>query len=150
MWLETEKFDTEFLYVVSLAASNDMGLDRGQFGDLEGSSSREHVVKFERVGPKVLLVEQNLDHRAVTDNIAKERSVEEAFARSVLWAFKVEAEENGSVLVDATAFLLNHAHGVAEKLKTKKQGEYNVDPAAPRSNCSSRKIFQRTLKSKRL
>ncbi len=131
VWLEIDKFDTEFLYVASLAAgvgSNDIGLDRGQFGDLDGESGRpEHLVKFERSGPKVLLVEQNLAYRAVTKNADEKRSVEEAFARSVLWGFKVEAEEKGRVLVDATPFLLNDAHGVADKLKAKKQGIYKID-----------------------
>ena len=132
VWLEIPNFDSEFLYVVSLAAgvgSNDIGLDRGQFGDLESSASPEHLVKFERVGPKVLLIERNLAYRAVTKNQDEQRSVEEAFARSVLWGFKVEAEEKGRVLVDATPFLLNDAHGVADKLKVKKQGTYKVDDA---------------------
>jgi Met-zincin/Domain of unknown function (DUF5117) len=131
IWLEIAKFETEFLYVASLAAgigSNDIGLDRGQFGDLSSDGSRpEHLVKFERSGPKVLLVEQNLAYRAVTKNAEEKRSVEEAFARSVLWGFKVEAEEKGRVLIDATPFLLNDAHGVADKLKATKQGTYKVD-----------------------
>jgi hypothetical protein len=131
VWLEIAKFDTEFLYVASLAAgigSNDIGLDRGQFGDLSGEAGRpEHLVKFERSGPKVLLVEQNLAYRAVTKNPEEKRSVEEAFARSVLWGFKVEAEEKGRVLVDVTPFLLNDAHGVAGKLKASKQGTYKID-----------------------
>ncbi|MEO8043855.1 MAG: zinc-dependent metalloprotease [Spartobacteria bacterium] len=131
VWLEIDKFETDFLYVASLAAgvgSNDIGLDRGQFGDLESESSRpEHLVKFERSGPKVLLVEQNLAYRAVTKNADEKRSVEEAFARSVLWGFKVEAEEKERVLVDATPFLLNDAHGVADKLQAKKQGTYKID-----------------------
>ncbi len=131
VWLEIDKFDSEFLYVVSLAAgvgSNDIGLDRGEFGDLDrDTGSPEHLVKFERVGPKVLLIEQNLAYRANTKNADEERSVAEAFARSVLWGFKVEAEEGGRVLVDATRFLLNDAHGVADKLKEKKQGTYKVD-----------------------
>ena len=133
VWLEIPKFDAEFLYVVSLAAgvgSNDIGLDRGQFGDLDSEFVHpEHLVKFERVGPKVLLIEQNLAFRAVTKNVDEQRAVEEAFARSVLWGFKIEAEENGHVLIDATPFLLNDAHGVAEKLKEKKQGKYKVDEA---------------------
>ena len=81
------------------------------------------MVKFERVGPKVLLVEQNLSYRAVTKDPDEQRSVEEAFAHSVLWGFKVEAEEKDRVLVDATSFLLNDAHGVAEKLKDKETGD---------------------------
>jgi hypothetical protein len=51
--LEIPRFDTEFLYQVSLptgVGSNPLGLDRGQLGDT-------HVVRFERSGPKVLLVE---------------------------------------------------------------------------------------------
>ncbi len=129
-WLEIEKFDTDFLYVASLAAgigSNDIGLDRGQFADLDSPNTPEHLVKFERVGRKVLLIEKNLAYRAVTPNADEQRSVEDAFARSVLWGFAVEAEENGRVLVDATSFLLNDAHGVADKLKQTKQGAYKVD-----------------------
>ena len=91
LWLQIDKFDTDFLYVVSLAAgigSNDIGLDRGQFGDLESEFIRpEHLVRFERVGPKVLLVEQNLSYRAVTSNSDEKRAVDQAFARSVLWGF---------------------------------------------------------------
>ncbi|MDQ2868128.1 MAG: zinc-dependent metalloprotease [Verrucomicrobiota bacterium] len=130
IWLEIGKFDVDFLYVVSLSSgigSNDIGLDRGQFGDLDGTATPEHLVKFERVGPKVLLIEQNLAYRAITKNEDEKRAVEQAFARSVLGGFKVEAEENGRVLVDATPFLLKDAHGVAEKLKSSKQGTYKVD-----------------------
>ena len=130
VWLEIGKFDSEFLYVASLAAgigSNDIGLDRGEFGDLEGSARPEHVVKFQRLGPKVLLVEENMAFRAVTNDADEKRAAEEAVAQSVLWGFKVEAEENGRVLVDATPFLLNDAHGVADKLKETKQGSYKVD-----------------------
>jgi hypothetical protein len=132
IWLEINRFDADFLYVVSLASgvgSNDIGLDRGMFGDLEGESNPEHLVRFERVGPKVLLVEQNLSYRAVTKNPDEKRAVAESFARSTLGGFKVEAEEGDRVLVDATSFLLQDAHGVAEKLKKKEQGTYKVDEA---------------------
>ena len=123
LWLEVSHFDTDFLYVESLAAgvgSNDIGLDRGQLG---GS----HVVRFTRVGPRVLLVEQNLRYRAVSDNADERTAVEQSFAQSVVWGFKVEAEENGRVLVDATPFLLHDAHGVAETLAAQKQGAYKLD-----------------------
>src|SRR5258708_32367090 len=56
-----DKFDTEFLYVPSLTAgigSNDIGLARNQMG-------RERIVKFQRKGPKILLVEPNYFYRAV-------------------------------------------------------------------------------------
>src|SRR5947209_1171668 len=132
IWLEIARFDSDFLYVTSLATgvgSNDIGLDRGQFGDLEGKSNPEHLVRFVRSGPKVLLIEQNVDYRANSPNPDERAAVEQAFAQSALWGFKVEAEENGRVLVDATAFLLNDARGVAETLKATKQGTYKVDEA---------------------
>jgi len=124
LWLEIGRFNTELLYLESLAAgigSNDIGLDRGQLG-------REHIVKFQRVGPKVLLVEPNYGFRALTSSPAERRAVEESFAQSVLWGFKVAAEQSGRALVDATAFFLRDVHGVAGRLKGERQGDYRLDP----------------------
>ena len=123
--MEISRFDEEFLYQVSLASglgSNPVGLDRGQLGD-------SRVVMFRRFGPKVLLVETNYKYRALTERAAERRAVDESFAQSVHWGFKVEAEEAGKVLVDATAFFLRDAHGVPERLKQAKQGAYKLDDA---------------------
>ncbi len=125
VWLEIDKWETEFLYVNSLATgigSNDIGLDRGQLG-------RERVVKFWRSGPKVLLVQPNYSFRAITDNPDEQRAVEEAFAQSVLWGFEVIAEEDNRVLVDASDFYLRDAHDVAGTLKRTEQGAYTLDPS---------------------
>ncbi len=125
MWLEIDKWDTEFLYIESLPAgvgSNDVGLDRGQVG-----SAR--VVKFERSGPKVLLLESNYRFRAISDSPDERESVSEAFAESALWGFKVEAEEGSRVLVDATDFFLHDAHRVVATLRRAKQGDYHLDAA---------------------
>ena len=121
--LEIPRFDAEFLYQVSLptgVGSNPIGLDRGQLGDTR-------VVHFERVGPKVLLVEPNQRFRAITRDAAERRAVEESFARSVIWGFKVEAAEGSRVLVDATSFFLRDAHGVADRLRESNQGGYRLD-----------------------
>ncbi|MBL0739776.1 zinc-dependent metalloprotease [Chryseolinea lacunae] len=123
IFLVIDKFDTEFLYVYSLATgvgSNDIGLDRGKLG-------AEQVVKFERRGPKVLLVQPNYFYRAISANKDERRAVEEAFAQSVLHGFKVEAEEGGKVLVEATDFLMEDAQGVSETLAETKQGNYRLD-----------------------
>src|SRR4029077_20103265 len=64
LWLEIDKWDSEFLYQSSLPAglgSNDIGLDRGQLG-------ATRIVRFERSGPKILLVQENLNFRAVTND----------------------------------------------------------------------------------
>lgn len=123
IWLEIPRFNQEFLYQTSLPAglgSNDIGLDRGQLGGT-------HVVRFERSGNKVLLIESNYDYRARSESEAERRAVKQSFAESTLWGFKIEAEQKDRVLVDATDFLLRDAHGVAERLAQAKQGSYRLD-----------------------
>ncbi len=125
IFLEVTPFERDLLYVVSLPAgigSNDIGLDRGQLGG-------ERIVRFQRVGPRVLLTEPNQRYRAESGSAAERRAVEESFAASVLWGFRVEAEGNGRVLVDATDFVLRDAHGVIGTLQRTRQGTYRLDPA---------------------
>ncbi len=123
VYLEISRFNAEFLYLVSLptgVGSNPIGLDRAQFGDTR-------VVKFERAGNKVLMVQPNYEFRALSNNAAERKSVEESFARSVIWGFKIEAADGERVLVDATNFLIRDAHGVADRLNQSRQGTYNFD-----------------------
>ncbi|MFN0212658.1 MAG: zinc-dependent metalloprotease [Saprospiraceae bacterium] len=123
IWLEINQFDTEFLYVNTLPAgvgSNDIGLDRGQIGNTR-------VVKFIRSGNKILLVQPNLTYRASSTNALERRSVEEAFAQSVLWGFTIAAKENGRYLVDFTPFLMQDAHDVSGTLASSNQGTYAAD-----------------------
>src|SRR5258705_2470849 len=125
LWLEIDKWGTEFLYQSSMPAgigSNDIGLDRGQLGGT-------HVVRFERSGPKVLLVQSNLEFRAVSNDADERRAVRDSFAESALWGFTVAAEEGERALVDATDFFLRDAHGVPAALRKTKQGNYHLDSA---------------------
>ena len=120
IFLEIPRFNTDFLYATGLAAglgSNDLGLDRGQ----EGGGK---VVSFERVGPRVLMVQPQESFRSSSSNPAEQRSVEDSFAKSVLWGFAVAAESNGRVLVDATDFFLRDGHGASGGLRP---GTYRVD-----------------------
>jgi hypothetical protein len=125
LWLEIDKWDSQFLYQSGLTAgvgSNDIGLDRGQLGETR-------IVRFERSGPKILLVQENLGFRAVSSDVHEQRAVRESFAESVIGGFVAAAEENGDVLVDATDFFLRDAHGVSNALKRAKQGTFRLDPA---------------------
>ena len=119
LWLEIGSLGVEVLYVNALAAgvgSNDIGLDRGQLG---GS----RIVRFERVGRKILMVQPNYGYRATTSNPDEHRAVEDAFATSVLFGFTVAARTDDRFLVDATPFLLRDVHGVADRLP----GTYRLD-----------------------
>jgi len=123
LWLEIDKWGTEFLYQSSLPAgigSNDIGLDRGQLGGT-------HIVRFERSGPKVLLLQSNLQFRAVSNDGDERRAVRDSFAESALWGFTVAAEDGERALVDATDFFLRDAHHVPEALRRTKQGAYRLD-----------------------
>ena len=123
VWLEINRWNEEFLYLTSLShgvGSNDIGLDRGQF-------SNQRIVKFQRQGNKVFLVQPNYDFRATTDNDMERRAVAESFAESVLWGFEIAAEEGGRVLVDATSFYLEDTHGVADALAAADQGQFQPD-----------------------
>ena len=90
--------------------SNDIGLDRGQLGP-------SYVVEIKRMADKIVFFVPNLGFRAEEGSPAEQRSVAEAFAPSVLWAAKIEAEdENGDVLIDLSSYLLRDAHNVSRSV----------------------------------
>ncbi|HXD30232.1 MAG TPA: zinc-dependent metalloprotease [Pyrinomonadaceae bacterium] len=124
LWLEIDKWSTDFLYVESLPAgigSNDIGLDRGQLGST-------FIVRFERIGPRVLLIANNNAFRANSDNEDERRAVKDAFAESTLFGFEVSAEEGNRALVDATSFYLRDAHQIPNTLQRSQQGSFRLDP----------------------
>ncbi len=134
LWMEINKFDTELLYATGLTAglgSNDIGLDRGQSGT-------GRVVKFQRIGPRVLMVQPNYTFRANSTNADERRAVEDAFAKSVLWGFTVGAETDGRVLVDATDFFLRDAHNVIPRLRP---GTFRIDRSRSAVNMPATKAF---------
>ena len=123
IFIEIDKTDTEILYVTSLPAglgSNDIGLDRGLLGG-------ERIVKFSKVGRKIFLIQPNYNYRAVTNDAAEKRAVEQSFAQSTLWGFTVEAETGNHYLVDATDFLLRDAMQVTNRIRSSQQGNYSLD-----------------------
>src|SRR6266480_412486 len=74
LWLEIPRLDADVLYATGLSAglgSNDIGLDRGQ----EGGG---RIVAFQRVGPRILMVQGNESFRSSSPNPAERRSVEDS------------------------------------------------------------------------
>src|SRR5215471_694037 len=123
LYLQINKFDQAFLFLTSLPyglGQNDVGLDRGKLG-------QGVVVHFTRVGPKVLLVQPNLEYRSSSKDPAERLAVTQSFAESVPAGFKVEAEENSAALIDVTDFLMSDQFGAIKQLTESKQGSYKVD-----------------------
>jgi hypothetical protein len=139
LYLEISRLDSDMLYFDSLpyaTGSNDLGLDRGQV-------SRARLVRFERYGPRVLLVQPNELFRSSSVDAAERLAVRQSFPESIIGSFNVAAESAGgaAVLVDATDFFLRDAHGVADALV--KQGSYKLDVARSVIAIDATKVFPR-------
>ena len=121
MFLEIARLDTEFLFNTGLSAglgSNDIGLDRGS------GRGGGRLVYFQRVGPRIMLVQPNQSFRSSSKNPLERKSVEDSFAKSILWGFTVAAESGGRVLVDATDFFIRDVANAATSLRP---GNYRLD-----------------------
>ena len=120
-----DALDAPFLYQSSLprgVGSNDLGLDRGQLG-------ATRIVRFVRSGPKILLIADNLDYRAISDDADERHAIDESFARSVIWGFEIAREDGDAVLVDGTDFFLRDAHELSAQLSAAEEGEFSIDPS---------------------
>ncbi len=120
--IEVPSFGEDVLYYVSAASgagSVELPFDRGILAN--------GVIRFERSGPRVLVVQQNLDYRAVGGSPAQVENVRDSFASSVLAGLPVEAEEGGRVLVDATALFMRDAANVEGRLRSANQGAFRFD-----------------------
>jgi len=128
----------QFLYFHSLpygTGSNDLGLDRGQI-------SPGIIVDFERIGPRILLIQQNESFRSSASDPAEQLAVRQSFPDSVLAGFTIAAADpSGAVLIDATGFFLRDAHGVAETLTHLHQGSYRLDSTRSTFDLSATRAF---------
>jgi hypothetical protein len=142
LWMEINKFDTEMLYSTGLAAglgSNDLGLDRGQSG-------QGRVVTLQRIGPRVIMVQPNYTFRANSANPDERRAVEDAFAKSILWASRsapkptVACSSTRQTFSSATRTTWFHACA---------RGPSAWIGRGARSTCRGRRDFRRAPKSTR-
>jgi hypothetical protein len=137
LYMEISKWEEPILYHMSLAqglGSNDIGLDRG----LQAGG---RIVVFKKSGRKVLLVEPNQNFRAVTNDLAEKKAVEQSFASSTLWGFSAEAETNGKFLIDATDFLLRDAMQVSSRMRVLQQGSFSLEKSRSTLNWPRIKNF---------
>jgi hypothetical protein len=138
LYLEVPHLNSDFILTDSLpwgTGSNDLGLDRGQ-------TAGGKIVRFERTGPKVLLVEPNSMFRSSATDPAEQLAVKTSFPQSVLWGFTVAAEgPDGSILVDATDFFVRDVHHVVDSLAAQNQGTFRVDPTRSTISLDDTKAF---------
>ena len=108
---------------------NDLGLDRGQISIFSQASlsGGPRLVHFERIGPKLLLVQENTMFRTASTDPAEQLAVQQSFPTSVLAGFEIAGETDGFVVVNATKYFFADIHSIAETLAAAKQGAYSVD-----------------------
>ncbi|NMP15254.1 zinc-dependent metalloprotease [Thalassotalea sp. Y01] len=137
VYLQIDKIEQQFLFQSSMPhgiGSNDIGLDRGQLG-----STR--LVQFEKVGDKVFLRQLNTYYRADSDNALERQAIDEAFASSIIWGFKVVEQDDDKVIIDYTPFLLSDIHNLADTLKATKQGSFKIDSSRSGLYSKRTKVF---------
>jgi hypothetical protein len=103
----------EFLYFTGLGSgvgTIEAFADRSSFGS--GS-----VCRFRRVGMRVLVIEENSSFVAPNGTPELQHSVEYSFPSSVLASLPIEAEHDGTVLVDADALLVRDAFDLLSQLR---------------------------------
>jgi hypothetical protein len=126
---DAEGMSLRFIYATGLTAglgSNPIGLDRG-------NASSGDIVRFRRVGEKVVAEMENWRYRASSGRAAEVKSVEQSFATSFLWSTSIEAKgADGRLLIDLSGFLTRDAFDLASSLKFGRDaGDYRL--AADRS-----------------
>ena len=97
-----------------------LGLDRGQTG---GSD----VVRLERRGKRIVMLQDNWNVRAPAADSAGRRAASEAFPTSVMASFPIESEDGGVVIADATSLFLSDTYGIGETIRRSQQGAARVD-----------------------
>ena len=139
VYLEIDTLPVELLYVTALQSgvgSNDLGLDRDRIDNTR-------LVRFERYGNRILLLEPNLRFRAVTENQSERRAVKEAFAQSVLAGFAVEKDESGQTRIDLSPLLLSDITRISDLITELEQGTFEVDPDRTAVDAAKIKNFPR-------
>jgi hypothetical protein len=109
IYLEIDGFDREFLYFTTLPEGiGNGGAERGQ--------AEAVIAKFIRMGPKVFLLQPDMEHRAVHGNPDEQKDVADAFSQSVLFGFSPVAIEGDKVLLDLTPFIIRDALHIGENI----------------------------------
>jgi hypothetical protein len=114
----------DVLYLNALAtglgSTRVFGLDGGGGGD-------EAVVRFERHGPRVVMIQRNVIMTAGNGDAGQIEGVEKGFPVSVLASFSIEDATGGRLVVDATDFLLADVVDVRGTVRSAGLGELRLE-----------------------
>ena len=96
------KFDQDILYFTEVAK----GSGSGNVGFEWAAESEGGVIQFQRVGPKVMVVQKNLRFRPGSGGPGMVQGVDQSFPDSILASLPIVSSDGGRVLVDATPLII--------------------------------------------
>ena len=111
--LSPSTLNGKFLYFTGMGTgvgSTQVFADRSSFA---GAA----LCRFRLVGGRILVIQENTDFRAENGSAELKHSVESSFPTSVLALLPVEAEQDGTVLVDASGLLMRDAADLLSQLR---------------------------------
>lgn len=118
IYLEVDKWNSPFLYFSSLTDGvGNGGPERGQ--------AASAAVEFVKYGPKVLLLQPNRFNYRGTGSADEQKTVERAFAQSVLFGFSTVAADGDKTLIDLTPFLIRDSQKIGDRLGTPRAAGIN-------------------------
>jgi len=124
VYLKIDNLGQDFIYTTSLAT----GLGIKASGLERGHLSNPRIVEFERTGNRVFLKQKNTHFRTQTPNKQQRKVLQDSYASSIIWSFPIVDSSDDWVLVDASDFIYQDIHGVAEALElTQQVNDYQVD-----------------------
>ncbi|HSS99464.1 MAG TPA: zinc-dependent metalloprotease [Terriglobales bacterium] len=103
----------EFLYFTALGSgvgSTEVFADRSSFGT-------NALCRFRRVGAQVLVIQENTTFFAQNGSTDLKQSVESSFPTSVLAALPIEAQQDGTLLLDGSHLFIRDAVDLLSQLK---------------------------------
>jgi len=106
---ELTRFDQDVLYFTSVAK----GSGSGSVGLEWAGGGEGGVIQFQRVGPKVMVVQKNLRFRAGNGGAGIEKGIDASFPDSIIASLPVIRTDAGKVIVDATPLVVRDAAGFA-------------------------------------
>ena len=92
-----------------------------------------------------MLIQPNLRYRSTSENPLEQRSVKEAFAKSVLFGFPIIEITKEGYLIDLTPFLMSDAHGVSKRLEDLNEGSFEIDKSRSAVSLERTKAFPKNI-----
>jgi Met-zincin/Domain of unknown function (DUF5117) len=110
LYFELARLNQDILYFTSVAK----GSGSGSVGLEWAGGGEGGVIQFQRVGPRVMVVQKNSRFRAGSGGPGVEKGLDASFPESIIASLPIVKSAGGKLLVDATPLVVRDAAGFSE------------------------------------